>query len=259
MTPTIAIIVEGGMVRNTISDTPITAVVIDHDTEGTPDNELSHVDGVDTGVILSSKPHELDPHFVKQFREEDQRPTFTEADYDDFDSAVNYYGLDRSFQYQDRPDIMLGYIRQYRLDMARPSAANAALNSHDGAVDLAVLDPESVSAARADNLFSLTREWHDLSEEFWDDLSFRQQFELLSEMVAANAAEQATAMQNMAGALQNCVDQIQQMKGMFDDADGAISAALQDAEEALDSHHDLGLKVVERDAAAASRPSGMKG
>lgn len=186
MMPTIAIIVEGGMVRNTISDTPITAVVIDHDTEGTPDNELSHVDGVDTGVILSSKPHELDPHFVKQFREEVEK--------------------------QERPF----------------------------------------------NLFSLTREWHDLSEEFWDDLSFRQQFELLAEMVAANAAEQATAMQNMAGALQSCVDQIQQMKGMFDDADGAIAAALQDAEDALDSHRALGLKSVEPDA-AASRPSGMKG
>lgn len=256
MTPTIAIIVEGGMVRNTISDTPITAVVIDHDTEGTPDNELSRVDGVDTGVILSSKPHELDPHFVKQFREEDQKPTFTEADYDDFDSAVNYYGLDRSFQYQDRPDIMLGYIRQYRLDMARPSAA------HGRAVDLAVLDPESVSAARADNLFSLTREWHDLSEAFWDDLSFRQQFELLSEMVEANAVEHATAMRDMAGALQGCIDQIQQMKGMFDDADGTIENALQSAEEALDSHYQsLGLKGDRggNAGAAAPRSPGMKG
>lgn len=191
MTPTIAIIVEGGMVRNTISDTPITAVVIDHDTEGTPDNELSHVDGVDTGVILSSKPHELDPHFVKQFREEVEE--------------------------QERPF----------------------------------------------NLFRLAREWHDLSEEFWDDLSFRQQLELLSEMVEANAVEHATATRDMAGALQGCIDQIQQMKGMFDDADGTIEDALQSAEKALDSHYQsLGQKDNrggDTRAAGVPRSPGMKG
>ncbi|MBU9211670.1 hypothetical protein [Burkholderia multivorans] len=35
-------------------------------------------------------------------------------------------------------------------------------------------------------------------------------------------------------ALKSCVVQIQQMQGMFDDSDGAIQAALEDAQDAID-------------------------
>lgn len=125
---------------------------------------------------------------------------------------------------------------------------------------LAVLGPDAVASEGAANLFCLTREWHDLSEEFWDDLSFRQQSELLSEMVEATAVEHATAMRDMAGALQACIDQIQQMRGMFDDADGTIEDTLQSAEKALDSHYQsLGQKDGGDTRAAAPRSPGMKG
>lgn len=84
MKPTIAIIVEGGMVQNILSDTPITTVVIDHDTEGTPDNELSRVDGVDTGIILSHFTPELNPQFVKQFAENEQEPSLVHEGDNDY-------------------------------------------------------------------------------------------------------------------------------------------------------------------------------
>lgn len=40
--------------------------------------------------------------------------------------------------------------------------------------------------------------------------------------------------QTLAGALDTCVTQIEQMKGMFDDSDGAIQQALDDASDADD-------------------------
>lgn len=39
--------------------------------------------------------------------------------------------------------------------------------------------------------------------------------------------------QALLAALERCVDQILQMQGMFDDCDGAIHAALEDAEQAI--------------------------
>lgn len=107
--------------------------------------------------------------------------------------------------------------------------------------DLEDLNPGAASnevfRKRADDLFRFTKEWHDLSQELWDALSFEKKFELVAEMAQAEAAEQATTMTNMAGALQACVDQIEQMKGMFDDSDGTIGDALQVANEALDGYH----------------------
>jgi uncharacterized protein YukE len=99
-----------------------------------------------------------------------------------------------------------------------------------------------------DALSRVTREWHDLSPELWDGLSIARKFELVAEMAQAIEDEghdfvsaldpaKLAVMRDMAGALQACVDQIQQMKGMFDDSDGTIGAALQAAEEALDSYH----------------------
>lgn len=109
---------------------------------------------------------------------------------------------------------------------------------------------EQKPAFHADALSRITREWHDLSPELWDSLSIERKFELVEEMAHAieNEGEHDFAsafdptniqenMRGMAGALQACVDQIQQMKGLFDDSDGTIEDALQAAEEALESYH----------------------
>lgn len=100
-----------------------------------------------------------------------------------------------------------------------------------------------------DALSRITREWHDLSPELWDSLGVAQKFELVAEMAQAiedeghdfisafdPAGKTRAVMKDMAGALQACVDQIEQMRGMFDDSDGTIGDALQAAEEALDSY-----------------------
>lgn len=55
---------------------------------------------------------------------------------------------------------------------------------------------------------------------------------LLNEQDSAlKKAEQIIA--NLSGALESCMGQIEQMKGMFDDSDGAIQASLDDADEAM--------------------------
>jgi len=42
---------------------------------------------------------------------------------------------------------------------------------------------------------------------------------------------------SLAGALDSCVHQLQQMRGMFDDQDGAIQKAIADAEQAMVDFH----------------------
>lgn len=57
--------------------------------------------------------------------------------------------------------------------------------------------------------------------------------------LAARSSNVATPMASeLAGALANCIEQIHQMKGMFDDEDGTIQEALDAAEEALNRYHD---------------------
>lgn len=81
MKPNIAIIMEGGLVQNIITDQPANIVVIDHDTEGVDDQDLTHVKDVDSKVYLSRWDNpELNPEFVAQFAdtEEETGPNQTE-------------------------------------------------------------------------------------------------------------------------------------------------------------------------------------
>lgn len=54
-----------------------------------------------------------------------------------------------------------------------------------------------------------------------------------SPMGEANARLIAAA-PDLLAALESCVTQIEQMRGLFDDADGAIKSALEDAQKAID-------------------------
>lgn len=80
MKPNIAIIMEGGLVQNIITDQPANIVVIDHDTEGAEENDLTQVEGVDDKVYLShwGKP-QLDPAFVAQFADTEEKPGVTQT------------------------------------------------------------------------------------------------------------------------------------------------------------------------------------
>lgn len=75
MKPNIAIILDGGLVQNIITDQPANIVVIDHDTEGVDDQDLTHVKDVDSKVYLSRWDNpELNPEFVAQFADTGDEP-----------------------------------------------------------------------------------------------------------------------------------------------------------------------------------------
>ncbi len=79
MKPNIAIIMEGGLVQNIITDQPANIVVIDHDTEGAEENDLTQVEGVDNEVYLSRWDNpELNPEFVAQFADTEEKPGVTQ-------------------------------------------------------------------------------------------------------------------------------------------------------------------------------------
>lgn len=71
MKPTIAIIVQGGIVQNVVSDAPVNVAIIDHDVEGSEAHQTTTAEGVNTPVFLAHMEPELNPEFVKQFAEED--------------------------------------------------------------------------------------------------------------------------------------------------------------------------------------------
>lgn len=79
MKPNIAIILDGGLVQNIITDQPANIVVIDHDTEGAEKSELEQVKGIDNEVYVSHWPEpELDPAFVAQFADTEEKPGVTQ-------------------------------------------------------------------------------------------------------------------------------------------------------------------------------------
>lgn len=79
MKPNIAIIMDGGLVQNIITDQPANIVVIDHDTEGAEESELEQVKGIDNEVYVSHWPEpELDPAFVAQFADTEEKPGVTQ-------------------------------------------------------------------------------------------------------------------------------------------------------------------------------------
>lgn len=70
MKPNVVIILEGGLIQNVITDLPVNVTVIDHDTEGADEQDVSRVDGIHSDVYLSYWPKpEVDVEFVAQFKE----------------------------------------------------------------------------------------------------------------------------------------------------------------------------------------------
>lgn len=61
----------------------------------------------------------------------------------------------------------------------------------------------------------------------------------IGRLVDARKTLAATA-STLTGALQSCMEQIQQMQGMFDDNDGAIAQSLEDGEKAMEEFRRFG-------------------